>query len=618
MKNLLYILLLIPFGTLAQTPKGFNYQAVIRNAAGNLITTQQVSIKISLLNGSATGFSQYVEQHDIATNGYGVASIVIGEGMPISGTYDSLSWSSVDYYLKTELDIQGNGNFLLMGTTELVAVPYAVHAESANFSVNDGDTSSTNELQQLSLQGNQLILSNGGSVNLTSTVDLDPDPSNELQVLSISGDTLHLSQGNFIVLPPDGDNNPSNEIQSLSNTAGTISLSNSNSITLEDSSAVNELQTLFNTAGTISISSGNAITLVDSSATNELQTLSQTAGTISISNGNTITLLDSSSTNELQSLYVVGTDSLKISDGNTIKIPTGPVNLDNSSTNELQTLSVNQQANSISISNGNTVSLPFDGDNSSNNELQSLSVNHQGNSISISNGNTVNLPFDGDKNSSNELQQLTFQNDTLSISSGNSVLIEQDNFDWLFPDGKKGFEPIINVNNNYSPPSGKRLYITRLFSRSGWSFEINNHYIFRGKSNYYEYGQIINPLILDDNDVFTLSSSSPTDMSASGFLIAENTEYDAITFALTSSHYSQASGVYTVPTGKKLVILNLYSSNDNIYLTPNNTTNQIQIALGSNRMYNSVSLNITNQPIFLDEGDKIYGYGTFNGYLMDK
>ena len=261
MKNLLYILILIPFGILAQTPKGFNYQAVIRNAAGNLITTQQVSIKISLLNGSATGFSQYVEQHDIATNGYGVASIVIGEGMPISGTYDSLSWSSVDYYLKTELDIQGNGNFLLMGTTELVAVPYAVHAESANFSVNDGDTSSTNELQQLSLQGNQLILSNGGSVNLTSTVDLDPDPSNELQVLSISGDTLHLSQGNFIVLPPDGDNNPSNEIQSLSNTAGTISLSNSNSITLEDSSAVNELQTLSNTAGTISISSGNTITL---------------------------------------------------------------------------------------------------------------------------------------------------------------------------------------------------------------------------------------------------------------------------------------------------------------------------------------------------------------------
>ena len=616
MKNLLYILLLIPFGILAQTPKGFNYQAVIRNAAGNLITTQQVSIKISLLNGSATGFSEYVEQHDIATNGYGVASIVIGEGMPISGTYDSLSWSSVDYYLKTELDIQGNGNFLLMGTTELVAVPYAVHAESANFSVNDGDTSSTNELQQLSLQGNQLILSNGGAVNLTTTVDLDPDPSNELQVLSISGDTLHLSQGNFIVLPPDGDNNPTNEIQSLSNTAGTISLSNSNSITLEDSSAVNELQTLSNTAGTISISSGNTITLVDSSATNELQTLSQTAGTISISSGNTIVVVDSSATNELQSLSVVGTDSLKISEGNTIKIPTGPPNLDNSSTNELQTLSVNHQGNSISISNGNTVSLPFDGDNSSTNELQSLSVNHQGNSISISNGNTVNLPFDGDKSSSNELQQLTFQNDTLSISSGNSVVIDQ-NFDWLFPDGKKGFEPILNVGNNYSPPAGKRLYITRLYSRANWKFSINNYDIFYGKSNYYDYGQIINPLILDDNDVFKKTSSSTTDMSASGFLIDENTDYDAITFALISSHYSQASGVYTVPTGKKLVILNLYSSNDYINLTPNNMTNQIQIALGSNRM-NNVSSNITNQPIFLDEGDKIWGYGTFNGYLMDK
>ena len=131
--------------------------------------------------------------------------------------------------------------------------------------------------------------------------------------------------------------------------------------------------------------------MVDSSATNELQTLSQTAGTISISSGNTIVVVDSSATNELQSLSVVGTDSLKISEGNTIKIPTGPPNLDNSSTNELQTLSVNHQGNSISISNGNTVSLPFDGDKSSTNELQSLSVNHVviGNSISISNGNTV-------------------------------------------------------------------------------------------------------------------------------------------------------------------------------------------------------------------------------------
>jgi hypothetical protein len=305
MKNLFYILLIIPFGILGQTPQGFKYQAVIRNANGSLVTNQQVSIKISLINGSSLGNVDYSEQHDVATNGYGVASFTVGSGSPIIGSYAAVNWSANDYFLKTELDIQNNGNFQLMGTSQILSVPYASHANTATSSLVDNDTSATNEIQQLSLQGNQLVLSNGGSVTLTNAVDLDPDPINELQALSLSNDTLYLSNGNYVLMDSYS--------QSLSNTDGTISISESNTITLADSSASNEIQTLSNTNGTISISGSNTITLADSSATNELQTLSQTAGSISISNGNTILVVDSSATNELQSLFVVGADSLKIS-----------------------------------------------------------------------------------------------------------------------------------------------------------------------------------------------------------------------------------------------------------------------------------------------------------------
>ena len=401
MKNLLYILLLIPFGILAQTPQGFKYQAVIRTANGILVTNEQVAIKTSLISGSALGNVDYSEQHDVATNGYGVASFTIGDGTPITGTYSAVNWSANDYFLKTELDIQNNGNFQLMGTSQILSVPYASHANTATSSLVDNDTSATNEIQQLSLQGNQLILSGGGSVTLTGTVDLDADPSNELQTLSLSNDTLYLTNGNYVVLPPDSDADTTNEIQTLSNTAGTISISGS-----------------------------NTITLVDSSATNELQTLSQTAGSISISNGNTITILDSSATNEYQSLSVVG-DSLQISNGNTIKIPTAPPNLDNSETNEIQNLSINQ--NTISISSGNSIDIPI-------------------------------IPINNDNDSINELQILSYSNDTLSISNGNNVVIENDNFDWLYPDGKKEITPLISIPNNYSPPSGKRLYVTQLIS----------------------------------------------------------------------------------------------------------------------------------------------------------
>lgn len=400
MKNLFYILLLLPSLLLSQTPQGFKYQAVIRNSNGSLVTNQQVSIKTSLISGSALGNVDYSEQHDVATNGYGVASFTVGSGTPITGTYAAVNWSANDYFLKTELDIQNNGNFQLMGTSQILSVPYASHASTANSSLVDNDTSATNEIQQLSLQGNQLILSGGGSVTLTGTVDLDADPSNELQTLSLSNDTLYLTNGNYVVLPPDSDADTTNEIQTLANTAGTISISGS-----------------------------NTITLADSSATNELQTLSQTAGSISISNGNTITILDSSATNELQSLTVIGQDSLMITNGNTIKIPS----LDNSETNEIQNLSINQ------------------------------------NTISISSGNSIDIPINNDNDSINELQNLTYSNDTLSISNGNNVVIENDNFDWLYPDGKKDITPLISIPNNYSPPSGKRLYVTQLFSENSSS-----------------------------------------------------------------------------------------------------------------------------------------------------
>ncbi|MFW5704442.1 MAG: hypothetical protein ACOCXG_01240 [Nanoarchaeota archaeon] len=61
---------------------------------------------------------------------------------------------------------------------------------------------------------------------------------------------------------------------------------------------------------------------------------------------------------------------------------------DNNPTNELQTLSIS--GNRLSISDGNSVSIPSDGDGDSTNELQNLTIS--GNQLSISSGNSVNLP----------------------------------------------------------------------------------------------------------------------------------------------------------------------------------------------------------------------------------
>ncbi|MEE4196615.1 MAG: hypothetical protein V2I54_03135, partial [Bacteroidales bacterium] len=56
----------------AQAPGAFKYQAVLRNADGELIAGQDVSLRISVLHLSPSGETVYSEEHAAATNDYGI------------------------------------------------------------------------------------------------------------------------------------------------------------------------------------------------------------------------------------------------------------------------------------------------------------------------------------------------------------------------------------------------------------------------------------------------------------------------------------------------------------------------------------------------------------------
>lgn len=308
----------------SQSPQSFKYQAVVRNSSGVLLFNQIVSIRSSILQSSSNGAVVYSETQTLSTNEYGVVALNIGEGTLVSGSFSSISWGTTSFFVKTELDIMGGSNFQFMGTSQIMSVPYALFAEKSKSSTNDLDTSATNEIQSLNLNGNNLSISNGNTIVLPP--DNDADPTNENQSLQIVGDSLKISNGNSVFLSGsiDLDASPTNELQLLSRNGDTLFLSNGNFVLFNDDfdkDSLNELQTLTNTVGTISITNGNTIVLADSSVTNEIQNLSINQGTISISNSNSINLPDSSSTNELQTLSIVG-DSLQISNGNKVKIKT--------------------------------------------------------------------------------------------------------------------------------------------------------------------------------------------------------------------------------------------------------------------------------------------------------
>ena len=144
MKNYLSIVMLLFLGLSlkAQAPQGFNYQATVRNANGDLVVNQNVSFSFDIIQGSQTAAPTYSEDHTLLTDDLGQVSLVIGQGTPTTSVFSEIDWSIGNYYLAIELDT-GNG-FVPMGTSQLFSVPYALYAENAGGSlpqgISDGDT----------------------------------------------------------------------------------------------------------------------------------------------------------------------------------------------------------------------------------------------------------------------------------------------------------------------------------------------------------------------------------------------------------------------------------------------------------------------------------------------
>ena len=113
----------------AQAPQGFNYQAQVRNSAGDLIVNTNVYFKFNIMQGSQTSLPVFTEIHYAPTDDLGQISLVIGQGTATDGMFSELDWSLGSYYLGIELDT-GSG-YVAMGTTQLLSVPYALYAENS-------------------------------------------------------------------------------------------------------------------------------------------------------------------------------------------------------------------------------------------------------------------------------------------------------------------------------------------------------------------------------------------------------------------------------------------------------------------------------------------------------
>ncbi len=175
MKKFLTILMLSTFSAIvfSQAPEIMNYQAVIRDSGGDLVTNSDIGVRIQILQTSEFGSAVYVETHSAASNSNGLITLKIGAGNIITGAFADIDWSDGPYFIKIETDVSGGTSYSVTGVSQILSVPYAFAARTA-----ESITGTINETQNLAdvlVQGND---ANGSQIKNIA------DPTDEQDVTS--------------------------------------------------------------------------------------------------------------------------------------------------------------------------------------------------------------------------------------------------------------------------------------------------------------------------------------------------------------------------------------------------------------------------------------------------
>lgn len=162
----IFLLMVSAISRAQYTPDGITYQAVARELGGDEIVNQNLTVRIGIIKSDPEGDLVYEEVHDVVTNSFGLFAIVIGNGV-VTGNALYLTLPEIPFYadahfMRVEVDTPQSEGFELLGVTQLVAVPYAFHAHTAN-SAPEADGDPANELiSAVALNGTTLTISEGG------------------------------------------------------------------------------------------------------------------------------------------------------------------------------------------------------------------------------------------------------------------------------------------------------------------------------------------------------------------------------------------------------------------------------------------------------------------------
>jgi len=327
--TLTLILIFSKSDLLAQAPpQGINYQAVARDVSGNIISGN-IGIRISIHSGSPTGPLIYQETHNAIANSYGLFTITIGQGTPSGGSagnFSNIDWSASTYFSKIEINV-GSG-FVTMGTSQILSVPYALYAKRAELADNVPPAVNINAGSGINVSGgpSYTISANLAMNDLT---DVNTSGVSVGQVLKWSGSSWAPANdiGGGV-----GDNWGSQVVQITSRLTGDGTALNPLDLASQGASngqvlkwngtawtPANDLntdgQTLSLSGNTLSISGGNSVNIPSGTT--------YTAGSGINITGSVISALDDSPINEIQTLSLSGNTLTLSGGGGSVTLPGG-------------------------------------------------------------------------------------------------------------------------------------------------------------------------------------------------------------------------------------------------------------------------------------------------------
>ncbi len=204
--QLLFVGLILGGALFAQTPQSLKYQAIARNSEGVAIASSPIGLQFSIVANTVNGTTVYSETFTTTSNASGVFNVNIGTGNIVSGNFSEIEWGNDSYFLKVVMDVDGGTNYIEMGTSQLLSVPYSLY--TASIYVNYANDT-------LWIGDKYVVLSGGGGPPAGTVTDYDGNVYNTITIgeqtwLKENLRSLHYADGAVIDSVWVYDDNESN------------------------------------------------------------------------------------------------------------------------------------------------------------------------------------------------------------------------------------------------------------------------------------------------------------------------------------------------------------------------------------------------------------------------